>query len=131
MVAAPIGSGLVTLWLSQAENVGLFWNSQAEFEVVGKFASTGILFYTGSFAILETGVMVMALAWHLHKKFEADRAKREQEFRQELRREWLVGMLKAVEGKFSEDDMERIIQAGAGDLSEEDLALIKERLREA
>ena len=130
MVAAPIGSGLVTLWLSQAENVGLFWNSQAEFEVVGKFASTGILFYTGSFAILETGVMAMALAWHLHKKFEADRARREQEFRQELRREWLVGLLKAVEGEVSEDAMERIIQAGAGDLSEGDLALIKERLRE-
>ena len=79
MVAAPIGSLLVTLWLSQAKDVGWWWNSQAEIEVAAAFASAGILFYTASFAALETGVMVMVLAYQVMKKFEADRERRRQE----------------------------------------------------
>ena len=79
MAAAPIGSLLVTLWLSQAKDVGWWWNSQAEIEIAAAFASAGILFYTASFAALETGVMVMVLAYHVMKKFEADIEKRRQE----------------------------------------------------
>lgn len=69
-IAAPVGSVLVTLWLSQAKGVGGFWNSSAELEVAATFASAGILFYTASFAILETGVMVMVLAWQVKEYFE-------------------------------------------------------------
>ena len=79
MVATPLGSLLVTLWLSQVENVGWFWNSQAEFEVAAKFASGGILFYTASFAALETGVIIMVLGLQIYKKFEEDREKRRRE----------------------------------------------------
>ena len=79
MVATPIGSLLATLWLSQADDVGWWWNSPSEIETAAKFASAGILFYTAAFAALETGVMFMVLAYHVMKKFEADREKRRQE----------------------------------------------------
>ena len=79
MVATPIGSLLVTLWLSQAKDVGWWWNSPSEVEVAAEFSSAGILFYTAAFAALETGVMSMVLAYHVMKKFEADREKRRQE----------------------------------------------------
>ena len=79
MVATPLGSLLLTLWLSQVENVGWFWNSQAEFEVAAKFASGGILFYTASFAALETGVIIVVLGLQIYKKFEEDRDKRRRE----------------------------------------------------
>ena len=79
MVAAPLGSLLLTLWLSQVENVGWFWNSQAEFEVAAKFASGGILFYTASFAALESGVIIVVLGLQMYKKFEEDREKRRRE----------------------------------------------------
>ena len=74
-----MGSLLVTLWLSQAEGVGWWWNSRAELEAAADFASAGILFYSASFAALETGVMSMVLAYQVIKKFEEDREKRRQE----------------------------------------------------
>jgi hypothetical protein len=48
------------------------WNSQAELEVAANFASGGILFYTASFAALETGVwLIMVLALQALRKYEA------------------------------------------------------------
>ena len=86
MAATPIGSLLVTLWLSQAEGVGWWWNSQAEFAVAASFASGGILFYTASFAALETGVwLLMVLALHAIRNYEAKKRKEEEE-RQERER---------------------------------------------
>ena len=80
MAATPIGSVLVTLWLSQAADVGLWWNSQSEFEVAARFASGGILFYTASFAALETGVwLLMVLALYALKSYEAKKRERELE----------------------------------------------------
>ena len=79
MAATPIGSLLVTLGVSQTKDVGWWWNSQSELEVAAAFASVGILFYTASFAALETGVMSMVLAYHVIKKFEEDREKRRKE----------------------------------------------------
>ena len=67
---APIGSLLVTLWLSQIDNVGRFWNSPEEFKVAAQFASGGVLFYTASFAALEMGVMFMVLAWKVKEYFD-------------------------------------------------------------
>ena len=79
MAATPIGSTLLTLWLSQAECVGWWWNSQAEFEVAARFASAGILFYTASFASLETGVwIIMVLALRAIESYEARKEKRRQ-----------------------------------------------------
>lgn len=79
MAATPIGSTLVTLWLSQVENVGWWWNSQAEFEVAARFSSAGILFYTASFASLETGVwIIMVLALRALESYEARSKKRRQ-----------------------------------------------------
>lgn len=84
LVATPFGSLLFTLSLSQAKNVGWWWNSQAEYEVAAKFASIGVLFYTASFAALETGVwLAMVLALQALRKFDRDRAKREQGLRSE------------------------------------------------
>ena len=77
MVATPLGSLLVTLWLSQVENVGWFWNSPAEFEVAARFASGGILFYTASFAALETGVLLlMVLALRALENYERRKEQR-------------------------------------------------------
>jgi hypothetical protein len=79
MVAPPIGSLSVTLWLSQAKDVGWWWNSQSEFEIAAQYASGGILFYTASFAALETGAwLVMVLALQAIKRFEEEREKRQQ-----------------------------------------------------
>ena len=78
-IATPIGSLLATLWLSQAGDVGWWWNSQAEYKVAAEFASAGILFYTASIAALEAGVWLMVLGLQLYRKFEQDRAKRRQE----------------------------------------------------
>ncbi len=76
----PIGSGLIALWLSQGENVGWFWNSQSEFEVAAKFASVGILFYTGAFAILEVGVwLFMVLAMQAFRSYEKRKKQRQRE----------------------------------------------------
>ena len=47
--------------------------------MAAKFASGGILFYTASFAALETGVITVVLGLQIYKKFEADREKRRQE----------------------------------------------------
>lgn len=69
-IAAPIGSLLVTLWLSQSDGVGLWWNTPSELEVAAKFASGGVLFYTASFAALEMGVMFMVLAWKVKEYFD-------------------------------------------------------------
>ena len=83
MAATPIGSLLVTLWFSQAEGVGWWWNSQAEFEVAARFASGGILFYTASFAALETGVwLLMVLALYALRSYEAKKREREQQMRE-------------------------------------------------
>ena len=80
MVATPIGSLLITLWLSQAENVGWFWNSQAEFEVAARYASGGILFYTASFAVLETGVwLLMVLALKALQDYDRRKEQRRRE----------------------------------------------------
>ena len=80
MVATPLGSLLLTLWLSQIENVGWFWNSQAEFEVAAKYASGGILFYTASFAALETGVWIlMVLALKALENYEKRKQQRQRE----------------------------------------------------
>ena len=77
--ATPIGSTLVTLWLSQVENVGWWWNSQAELEAAARFASAGILFYTASFAALETGVwLIMVLALRAIESYEARSKRRRQ-----------------------------------------------------
>ena len=79
MAATPIGYTLVTLRLSQVENVGWWWNSPSEFEVAAKFASGGILFYSASFAALETGVwLTMVLAFYALQKYERERDKRRQ-----------------------------------------------------
>jgi K+ transporter len=92
MVATPIGSLLVTLWLSQANEVGWWWNSKSEFEVAAKFASGGILFYTASFAALETGVwFAMVLAFEVIKKYEADRERRRQEREQQRQADIALG----------------------------------------
>ena len=122
-VMTPIGSGLVALWLSQAENVGWFWNSQAEFEVAGRFSSVGILFYTGTFAILEVGVwlsMVLAL-----KALEGYERRKEQR-----RQERLLSVLQEFRGEVSEEVMEQLIQVAARTVSEEDRGQFMERWRE-
>lgn len=78
LVATPFGSLLFTLSLSQTGNVGWWLNSQADYEIAAKFASLGVLFYTASFAALETGVwLVMVLALQALRKFDRDRAKRD------------------------------------------------------
>ena len=69
-IATPIGSLLVTLWLSQGEGVGRWWNSQSEFEVAATFASAGILFYTASVAALESGVVLVVLGLQIKEYFE-------------------------------------------------------------
>ena len=75
-----MGSLLATLWLSQVENMGWWWNSQGELEVAATFASGGILFYTASFAALETGVwLLMVLALRAIENYEARKRKRELE----------------------------------------------------
>ena len=80
MAATPIGSLLVTLWLSQAEGVGWWWNSQAEFAVAARYASGGILFYTASFAALETGVwLLMVLALYALRSYQEKKRERERE----------------------------------------------------
>lgn len=80
MVATPLGSLLLTLWLSQVEDVGWIWNTQAEFEVAAKFASGGILFYTASFAALETGVwLLMVLALKALENYERRKQQRQRE----------------------------------------------------
>ena len=82
LVAAPFGSLLFTLSLSQSGNVGWWLNSRADYKVAAEFASLGVLFYTASFAALETGVwLVMVLALQALRKFDRDRAKRDREVR--------------------------------------------------
>ena len=44
--------------------------SQAEAELASRFASVGILIYTASFAVLETGVMLVVLAWKVKEFFD-------------------------------------------------------------
>ena len=84
-VATPVGSLLTTLLLSRNECVGWCLTSQAEAELASRFASVGILIYTASFAVLETGVMVVVLAWkvkeYFDRKAEEDRIKAEEERR--------------------------------------------------
>jgi hypothetical protein len=100
MVATPIGSLLVTLWLSQANEVGWWWNSKSEFEVAAKFASGGILFYTASFAALETGVwFAMVLAFEVIKKYEADRERRRQEREQQRQADMVLGIALGAEAE--------------------------------
>ena len=71
---------MLTLWLSQVENVGWVWNSQADFEVAAKFASGGILFYTASFAALETGVwLLMVLALKALENYDKRKQQRQRE----------------------------------------------------
>ena len=111
MVATPVDSGLVALWLSQGENVGWFWNSQADYGVAAKFASAGILFYTGTFAILETGVWIsMVLA--LKALQDYDRRK-EQRRREQLQKgaELALEALRRSEdtGEPYEDILQRLI----------------------
>ena len=84
LVAVPFGSLLFTLSLSQAGNVGWWFNSQADYEVAAEFATLGFLFYAASYAALETGVwLVMVLALQALRKFDRDRAKRDEELRSE------------------------------------------------
>ena len=119
----PVGSGLVVLWLSQAENVGWIWNSQAEFAVASRYSSVGILFYTGIFAILEVGVwlsMVLAL-----KALEGYERRKEQRHMERL-----LSVLQNVHGKVSEEDLEKFIQASAETFSEEARGQFMERCRE-
>lgn len=74
-VATPIGSLLVTLQLSRPK---------PELEEMAAFASLGVLFYTASFAVLETiGVSLMVLALQILKKFERDRSEHDQKLRSE------------------------------------------------
>ncbi len=81
-IAAPIGSLLVTLGLSQIESVGWWWNSWNELEVAASFASIGVLFYTASFASLEMVVILMVLGWKVKEYF----SKKEKEANKELLR---------------------------------------------
>ena len=119
----PIGSGLIALWLSQADNVGWFWNSRAEFAVAGKFASVGILFYTGIFAILEIGVwLAMVLALEALRNYERRKEQR--------RQERVLSVLQEVRGGVSEEAMEELIQAAARTVSKEDRGQFMERWRE-
>ncbi len=84
LVAVPFGSLLITLYLSQAGNVGWWLNSRADYKVAAEFASLGFIIYAASFAALETGVwLVMVLALQALKKFDRDRAERDQELRSE------------------------------------------------
>lgn len=123
-VMTPIGSGLVTLWLSQGEGVRWFWNSQAEFGVAAKFASAGILFYTGSFAILEAGVwLIMVLALKALESYEKRKEQR--------RQDWLLDFLQSVKGSVPDDVFEQIITTATGNLSEEARGRFMERWLEA
>ena len=131
----PVGSGLVTLWLSQGEYVGWLWNSQAEFGVAAKFASAGILFYTGSFAILESGVwllMVLALkAFESYEKRKEQRRQIREQLEEQLRQDWLLDFLQSVKGSVPEDVFEQIITAATENLSEEARGQFMDRWREA
>lgn len=75
-VATPAGSLLTTLLLSADECVGWCLTSQAEVELASRFASVGILIYTASFAALETGVMLVVLAWKVKEFFDRKAAER-------------------------------------------------------
>lgn len=120
----PIGSGLVTLWLSQGEGAGWLWNSQAEFGVAAKFASAGILFYTGSFAILEAGVwLLMVLALKALEGYEKRKERRQQDS--------LMAFLQSVKGSVPDDVFEQVMTAATGSLSEEARGRFMERWREA
>jgi hypothetical protein len=70
-VATPVGSLLTTLLLSESECAGWCLTSQAEVELASGFASAGILIYTASFAALETGVMLVVLAWKVKEFFDS------------------------------------------------------------
>ena len=70
-VATPVGSLLTTLLLSESECAGWCLTSQAEVELASRFASVGILIYTASFAALETGVMLVVLAWKVKEFFDS------------------------------------------------------------
>lgn len=123
-VMTPIGSGLVTLWLSRGEHVGWLWNSQAEFGVAAKFASAGILFYTGSFAILESGVwLLMVLALKALESYEIRKERR--------RQDWLLDFLQSVKEGVPEDVFDQIMTTATGNLSEESRRQFMERWREA
>ena len=83
-VLTPIGSTVVTFFLSRSKDVGWVWNSQAELEVAANFASGGILFYTASFVALEAGVwIIMVLALQALKKYEADKLQARKKLRQD------------------------------------------------
>ena len=69
-IATPVGSLLTTLFLSYNECTGWCLTSQAEAELASRFASVGILIYTASFAVLETGVMLVVLAWKVKEFFD-------------------------------------------------------------
>lgn len=69
-IATPVGSLLTTLLLSYNECTGWCLTSQAEAELASRFASVGILIYTASFAVLETGVMLVVLAWKVKEYFD-------------------------------------------------------------
>ncbi len=84
LVAVPFGSLLITLYLSQAGNVGWWLNSRADYKVAAEFASLGFILYAASFAALETGAwLVMVLALYALEAFDRRRAKRDQKVRSE------------------------------------------------
>ena len=87
LVAVPFGSLLITLYLSQAGNVGWWLNSRADYKVAAEFASLGFIIYAASFAALETGVwLVMVLALYALEAFDRRRAKRDEKVRSEVMR---------------------------------------------
>ncbi len=92
---------LVTLGLSQTESVGWWWDSRAELGVAADFASIGVLFYTASFAALETGVMTMVLAWKVKEYFDKKQRNEGIALAQEARRQ-------KRDGETWEDAIERL-----------------------
>ena len=98
----------MALWLSQGENVGWLWNSQADYGVAAKYASVGILFYTGTFAVLESGVWIfMVLA--LKALQDYDRRK-EQRRREQLRRAGELALEGIRRSKETGEPVEAIIE---------------------
>ena len=81
-IATPVGSLSITFIMAQYWG-GELRTSQPYVAVLGTFASIGILIYTSFFAALEAGVIIMVLAWKVKEYFDRDRAKHQQELRNE------------------------------------------------
>lgn len=101
-IATPIASLLVALALARAQMEGM-WERRDILVAAVDSASAGALIYTASFAALEGGIGLMALAWYIHKRMEKalveDQKRREGEQREKGRQEGLQ------EGRKEEGDL--------------------------